>query len=191
MLGIMDILVFYERISKYVQTHWEIAKEATRNYLGPSPNTTYLLFDNEDVIPAGKEHCKYPYVAHYSPTSNRITSATEAPYKRLPWISIRHIIGDHEIDLTEWLSEVRTNTPVSLMAILRIASHTLNVHLPETDHAKVLVIMRDGEGDEEEFKYSGKTKLLKRIASTPIHIGNVEMHRKDTCPYDTSGPLFF
>ncbi len=182
MVSTVDILVFYERVSNYVQTYWETLKEAARKYLGPSPNTTYLLFDNDEVIPAGKEHCKYSHVAQYIPTNAKIVASHEAPYKRLPWISVQHILGDHVIDLTDWMSEIRANTTVSLLGVLRLASYALNVHLPETDHAKIVVITRDGE--EEEYKYTGKTKLLKRIAP-------VEIHRKDTCPYDTDGGLFF
>jgi hypothetical protein len=187
MLGIMDILVYYEHISNYVQTYWEIAKELARNYLGPSPNMTYLLFDNEEVVPAGKLtnniHCKYAHVAEYIPSNAKIVANSQTSYKRLPWISAQYIGRDRVIDITDWMSDIKTNTTVSLLGVLRLASYALNVHLPETEEAKVLVITRDGE--EEEYKYTGKTKLLKRITPTLV-----EMHRKDTCPYDNEG-LFF
>jgi hypothetical protein len=186
MLGVVDFLVFFEQASEYVLKYWELAKEATRQWLGPSPHTRYLLFANDEVIIQGKEHCKYAHVAYYSSQDRRITNQkSTAPYKRLPWISIQHCIGDHVIDLSDWLTETRANTQVTLLGILRLASYALNMHLPETENAKLLVITRDGE--EEEYKYVGRTKLLQRISPEPV------MQHRPTLPFDVldGGGLFF
>ncbi len=186
-MGIIDLLVTYEHISTYVKTYWEYVKEQTRLYLGPSPNTTYLIFDNDEVIPQGKEHCKYAHVSQFNPQEGKVVNDSSAPFKRLPWISVQHIIGDHTIDISDWMSEIRSNTTISLLALIRLASHVLNKHLPETSHAKIQVISRNGE--EEEYKYSGKASLLQRIAPTPV--GDAELHRRQTCPYDVPDGLFF
>ncbi len=186
MLGIVDLLVFFNHVHEYALAYWEYAKEAARQWLGPSPNTTYLIFDNEEVIPAGKEHCKYAHTAHYTPQDNRITAKdSTTPYKRLPWISIQYCIGDHIIDISDWLSETRANTEVSLIAMLRLASWVLNIHLPEAEHAKITVITRDGE--EEEYKFVGRAKLLRRITPEPI------IQHRPTMPFDglDGGGLFF
>lgn len=186
MLGILDLLVFFQHVSEYVRTYWEIAKETARKYLGPSPNTTYLVFDNDEVIATGKEHCKYSHIAQYSPQECRITDAkSTAPYKRLPWVSVHHVIGDHIIDLSDWLAEIRANTPITLLALLRLSSFAMNTHLPETENAKIIVITRDGEGEEEEYKYMNG-KLLRRIQPKPV-----EIQHRPTCPYDMEGGLFF
>ena len=187
MLGVIDILVWFEHISNFLATWWEYGKEELRKSLGPSPKTTYLLFDNDEVIPEGREHCKYAHVSYYVPQDSRIHAKNaEAPYKRLPWISVQHCIGDHIIDLSDWLSEIRANTAVSLLALLRIYSQSQNMHLPETDHALIKVITRDG--DELEYKFVGKTKLLKRIEPTPVPM----IQHRPTLPYDVmDGGLFF
>jgi hypothetical protein len=177
-MSLFDLLVIYQQISQYVEIYWEILKEAIRRYVGPSPNTTYLIFDNHDVIPAGKEHCKYVHIAYYSPAENRIYAKdSTAAFKRLPYASIQHCIGEHVVDLSDWVSELRTNTSVSLLALLRAASHSLNIHLPETDRAKVLVITTNGE--EEEYKYHGTLSLVKHISIEDVGVQNAE------------GPLFF
>lgn len=186
-MGVIDILVLFEQASKVLTVWWEYAKEEIRKYIGPSPHIKYLVFENDEVIPEGREHCKYAHVAQYIPHECRISAKnTEASYKRLPWISLRHCIGDHVIDLSDWMSDIRTNTPISLLSLLRVYSYTLNEHLPETDHAKVLAITRDGE--EDEYKYTGKTKLLRRIEPVPV------MRHCLTLPYDSlepEGGLFF
>ena len=184
MWGLVDLLVFFEHISQYVTTYWEIAKESARQYLGPSPHIRYLLFDNDEVIPEGRIHCKYAHAAHYIPHEHRIVAQeSNAPYKRLPWLSIHHCIGDHVVDLTDWMSDIRSNTPISLLAFLRIASQARNQHLPETDRAIVKVITRDG--DEEEYRYSDRTKLVRLASILP------DVHKQITCPYDMEGGLFF
>lgn len=183
MLGILDILVLFQQVSEYVLACWNVTKEAVRQYLGPSPNITYLVFDNDEVIPAGTEHCKYAHVAQYNQHECRITDPNSTtPNKRLPWVSVRHVIGDHTIDLSDWMSDIRANTPVTLLAITRLASLALNTHLPETDHAKVLVITREGE--EEEYKYTS-IKLLRHIQPMPV------IQHRPTCPFDGDNGLFF
>ena len=184
MLGALDILVFFQQVTEYASAYWEITKETVRQYLGPSPNTTYLVFDNNEVIPDGKEHCKYAHVAQYVQHERRISDPqSTTPYKRLPWVSVQHVIGDHVIELSDWLADIRANTPIPLLAVTRLASFALNTHLPETDHAVVKVITRDGE--QEEYKYMN-AKLLRRITPTPIQ-------HQPTCPFDGdgNGGLFF
>ncbi len=190
MWGVVELLVLFEHISQYVTTYWEMAKETARQYLGPSPHTKYLIFDNDEVIPEGREHCKYAHVAHYIPHEHRIVALdSSAPNKRLPWISIQHCIGDHVVDLTDWMADIRANTPISLLAFVRVAAQAQNQHLPETASAKVVVITREGE--EEEYRFSCKTKLLRRIEPTPVRIEEAEIHRRITCPFDMEGGLFF
>ena len=181
-MGVLDLLALLEQASQFVLGYWEQAKEHARTYLGPSSHINYLIFDNDEVIPEGKQHCKYAHAAKYVQAEQRIHGDSTSPHKRLPWLSIQHVIGDHAIDLSDWIAEIRSNTSISLLAILRLASHVQNLHLPEHYHAKVLVVTRNGE--EEEYKYHGGTKLLQRIEPIPV-----EMRHRPTCPYDN--PLFF
>jgi hypothetical protein len=186
MFDIVDILVFYGYVSELLKNYWEAGKEWTRLLLGPSPNTTYLLFENDEVIPNGMEHCKYSVIAFYNPAEHRITRQDGVQaYKRLPWLSVQHVIGDHVVDLSDWIADIRANVPITLIAILRLAAQVQGRHLPETEHATVRVVTRDGE--EQEFRYQVKTRLLQRIAPTPV-----ELRRKQTCPFDTNEgmPLF-
>ena len=177
-MGLIEFLVFYEHATVFLKTLWETGKEWMRQTLGPSSTIQYLLLEHDAVIPATMAHNNV-HVAMYNPTDRRITAISDTPYKRLPWLSMQYTFGDRIVDISDWMSEVRTNTPVSLISILRLASHIQSIYLPETDHAVVKVITRDGE--EEEYKYKGMTKLVKRITPEPI-----ELRRKQTCPYDTA-----
>ncbi len=189
-MSIMNILALLHNANEYVQSAWAYCKEWLREQLGPSTNTEYLIFDNDTVIPSGMAHCKYAHVSQYSQQEQRILAASGAPaaLKRLPWISVQHKIGDHVVDISDWLAGIRTNTAVSLVAIVRLASVVLNMHRPEREHAKVVVIQR-ATGDEEEYVYHGKTTLLRRIEPTPVR------HRP-TCiedgllPDNTGLPIF-
>lgn len=185
----VDVLVLFERASNAALLAWEQGKEWLREYLGPSSQTVYLLFENAEVIPASRGHSKYAHGAEYRPLEHRIV-ATEStdPFKRLPWLSIQHCMGDHVVDLSDWISDLRTNTTVSLLTLLRLASQVQNIHLPEHSHAKINVILRSGE--EEEYVYRGSTILIQRIA--PMPVDTAEMQRRITCPFDTTdGPMFF
>ena len=178
-MGFLELLVFYEHASVFLKDLWETGKEWMREYLGPSITTTYLL-ENDTVIPATLRHGKHPYTATYNPLTKRIADSTENSYRRLPWLTVQHILGDHIVDISDWMTELRSNTHVSLMAVIRLASYTHSIHLPETDSAIVRVITRDGE--EKEYKYVGNVKLVQF---------EPEVHRRQTCPFDMEGmPMF-
>ena len=189
-MGLIELLVFYEHVSVFLKDLWEAGKEWMREQLGASSNTTYLLLENDAVIPATLVHCKYLPVATYNPQTKKISNETHAPYKRLPWLSVQHVVGDHVLDVSEWMSEVRSHVPIHLIALIRLASYIHSIHLPETEHATVRVITRDGE--EEEYKYKGTTTLLQRIQPTLVETPTPEIHRRQTCPFDSmEGMPFF
>ncbi len=183
--ALLDLLILFEHAYTFTQYHWRLAKEWMRQQLGPSENITYFIMDDNSVIPANVAHCKSAPKAIFSPADNRILNATAeedetaAPLKRLPWLSIQHTIGDHTVDLSDWLSEIRTNTTIPLIALIRLASVTLHRHLPEIPYAKITAIDRSS-GEEDEWHYVGNVDLRRP-----------PMHHRETLPFDNSGvPIY-
>jgi hypothetical protein len=181
--ALLDLLILFEHAYTFTQYHWRLAKEWMRQQLGPSENITYFIMDDNSVIPANVVHCKSAPKAIFSPVENHIRSATQegamAPLKRLPWLSVQHTIGDHTVDLSDWLSEIRTNATIPLIALVRLASATMHKHLPETANAKITTIDRSS-GEEEEWHYVGNVDLRRP-----------PMHHRETLPFDNSGvPIY-
>ena len=174
---LVELLVFYEHASVFLKDLWETGKEWMRQQLGVSTNTPYLLLENNAVIPSTMAHSNYLPVAIYNPQTKRIatTKETDNVFKRLPWLSLQHVMGDHVVDLSDWMADVRTNVTVSLLTAIRLASYIHSVHLPEVNHACVRVITRDGE--EKEYVYAGSVHLIQHVK---------ELHRKQTCPFDVN-----
>ncbi len=179
--ALWDLLILFEHAYKFTQYHWDLTKEWIRQQLGPSTNITYLIMADASIITTNVEHSNNDPIASYNPTERRIIGTmADAPMKRLPWISIQYTQGENAVvDLSDWLSEIRTNTDISLQTLIRLAFAAQNKYLAETADAKIVTIDR-ASGEEEEWHYVGNVALRRP-----------PMHHRETLPFDNSGvPIY-
>lgn len=169
---LINLLLWYDFAMEYMKRKKEEWKEWCRSLLGPSPIQNYILFANDDVILASREHHTPENALVYS-SSNKIIKSWHSSSKsvKIPWLSLQCKVGDELHDFSDWLSDVKLQTIPSLLSIVRLAAQIHNIYIPE-EHCKIEVIGRDGE--EKTYVFRGRRQL---VEERPIK------HR-DTLPYN-------
>ena len=148
----LQLLAFYEQASTVVKFYWEISKKHIRTYIGPAP-LAYILTNDGQVLPATMplpdtvKNTAYLY----NPESNRITLANntipEGRFRPLPFLSsgIR-APGFPDIDVSDWLSELRANPVPSLelKQVILLWSLIYNVYVPMIPGTVITATTNDG-----------------------------------------------
>lgn len=150
----LQVLAWCERSSVVIQERWEVLKQALRHWLGPEPQQFYLLADGH-VLPTTMEIPESLHATTYifDPHTNHMVLASnpapEGRFRRLPYVALSvqdEIVGN--IDLTEWIGELRANPVPSDMPVkqlLTVWSLVHNRYVPLSGGVRVDVVGADGE----------------------------------------------
>lgn len=163
----LSILAFCQTCYEFIQSVFDDMKDAVRAYIGPG-TSNYILLSNMDVL---RESTLRSFVWDssaflYTTNDKRIrpfltlASPKDSPYRRLPWVSVTHTYGQTTTDLSECLSEIRTQCAVPLLQCVRLAAHIQNMHLVETCGATIHVMERGGQ--EKVFEYTEGVELKEK-----------------------------
>ena len=156
---LLTLLAFWHRLTNYLATVWDEAKQSMRVALGPAPQNFHLLSDGRVLpssIPLPTLVLATAYV--YDPNTLRISQQNAPPdarYRRLPYIAanFQHPITG-EVDISDWLGEIRANPvpdlqPKQVLSLWAL-SHNRYVHL--SDGAQATFTKSDGETDNVVFE---------------------------------------
>ena len=148
----LQVLAFYEQATTVVKFYWEVAKKHIRAYIGPEPVAYYLTNDGQVLpatIPLPDTVKNTSYL--YNPESNRITftnnTTPEGRFRPLSFLSIGiRAPGFPDIDVSDWLSELRANPVPSLEVkqVITLWSLIHNIYIPMIPGAVINVVSNDG-----------------------------------------------
>ena len=129
---------------------WEVVKQGLRDWLGPIPQSYYILPDGR-VLPSTFTLPEYiqPDVYVFHPLTKRIikfANVEQGRFKPLPFIGIVIKSRSLEIDISEWLGEIRAfPVPECMNAkqILLLWSYAHNQYISFAD-ATMHIVKDDG-----------------------------------------------
>lgn len=146
----IQILAMAEQILTQVAPYWEYAKQEARNWLGPAPIRFFLMPDGR-VLPSSivlPDDAKEG-VFVYDPFSKRITKllgTEEGRFKQLPYLGIVLKMQRDEIDISEWVGDIRAfPIPECITAkqILTLWSSTQHKYISFVN-ANISIVKSDG-----------------------------------------------
>ena len=173
---LVNLLLWYDYVIQCWTLQTESWKEWLRQRLGPSPNLSYILLTNDDVVPSTVSvHIPENALIYMENSIKPVHGQSKT--QKLPWLSMQCKVGDTVHDYSDWMADLHVEAIPSLLSLLRLAAWVHNSYIPE-EHCKVEVITRQGE--EETYRFCGKRYMTKEVP--PIR------HR-DTMPYDTPQKL--
>jgi hypothetical protein len=149
----MQILALTEQILNQVHPYWEYVKQEMRTWLGPVP-LTYYLFEDGRVLPSTIElpESVRSAVFTFNPFSKRIqklSSLEEGRFKPLPYIGIVLKASSEEIDITEWVGEIRAFPIPEFITAKQIILLWSHVHNKYVSFANASIHIIKDDGDEE------------------------------------------
>jgi hypothetical protein len=151
----VQLLAFWHNFTVLTASIWEETKAKARTWLGPAPESFYLLTDGR-VIPSSHAIPAEitPATFYYDPRTHRIAGAAnrepEGRWRRLPYIAgnIRHrTIAD--IDISDWLGDIRANPvpDIPIKQLLILWSAVNHQYIPLSDGVQISITKSDGETD--------------------------------------------
>ena len=151
---IVNVLAFYERMSRYMTPHWYTVLQYIRNLIGPSPQDYYILTDGQ-VLPATTylpESVRS--TAHlYCFNTQRIVLATnpspEGRFRHLSYLTAT-LTGENVdvVDISDWLDDVSVNPEpaIHIRQLFHLWSLVHNRYIPLSGAETVIVVTtNDGE----------------------------------------------
>jgi hypothetical protein len=156
---LLTLLAFWHRLTIYLATVWDAAKQYMRVALGPAPQNFHLLSDGRVLpssipLPTSALATAYVYDPHTLRISQNNTPA-DARYRRLPYIAASYNNQNTgEVDISDWLGEIRASPVPDLhpkqLLMLWSLTHNRYVHL--SDGAQATFTKSDGEIDHVVFE---------------------------------------
>lgn len=162
---LLQFLALYQRASEVVWPLWELTKQYARDFLGPSPQTWWLLADGR-VLPATialpnevqQSAILYTPATHklvaQAPPNDSAAPNTAIRYRRLPYLSL--VLSHPRFgaqDLSDWVNELRGapgTLELPLKQLLTLWTLSTNTYAPVTE---TTVRATKSDGDEETHVY--------------------------------------
>lgn len=160
----LTVFAYCQQVWSFFESLFRDLKDVVRMYVGPG-TSDYILLSNMDVLSdmTVRSFVWDSTALLYTHKDKRVrpyhlTPVHSLPYTRLPWVSIHHKYAHTTTDLTECLTEIRTQSSIPLIQCIRLAAQINNIHLVESHGAFIHVIDRTGE--EKVYEYKGCTELV-------------------------------
>lgn len=159
----LSLLATFQTCCEWTQSKLDEMYDRMRIWLGPG-RSNYILLSNGDILPESMrrsvvwDDSALLFVADEKRIRPFISKEPIMKYQRLPWVSLTHTYGQTTMDLSDWVSELRTTTDIPLHQCVRLASLVSNVYLTESVGAALHVVTRSG--DEFAFDYVGNVELV-------------------------------
>ena len=149
-MNYMQILAYAEQLFNQIAPYWEYAKKELRTWLGPEPLTYYLLTDGR-VLPSTitlPDEVKAETFT-FDPFLKRMKKSLgeqEGRLRPLPFIGIVLKTPSFEVDISEWLGELRAfPNPefVTAKQLILLWSHVHNKYIT-FQNGSLLLVKNDG-----------------------------------------------
>jgi hypothetical protein len=157
-MSFLHILALTEQVYQYVQPYWEYLKKEVRNFLGPEP-ISYLLLEDGNVIPSSFKlpNEMRPSSFVYHPLTRQILRLDilgEGRLKPLPYLGIVFKSPTQEVDISEWVGNIRAYPVPAFLTAKQLLGLWSNVHAQHLFGKDASIHIVKEDGSEETLAFS-------------------------------------